>query len=142
MAHTKRAATGTLLKINSVASPTAYTTVPGVGDFNVPLGERDDIDVTSHDSPDTTEESVPGIARLASFSAPMCWDSTNTEQKRIEDAHKDNLVVGLDITFVDGSTAKGDAFVKNIEFQNPVNGKFDANVSFKWSARPTRTYPT
>lgn len=138
MAHTKRAATGTLIKVNTTEAPTAYTTIPGVGDFNVPLGERDDIDVTSHDSPNATEESVTGIARLPAFNTPMLWDSANAQQAQLAAAHAANTPVGLQILLVDSSTLTGSAYVKNIEFQNPVNGKFDANVSFKWAARPTR----
>lgn len=141
MAHTKRSSKGTLFQINTVVAPTVYTTVPGCGDFNTSIGDRAEIDVTSHDSPGDFEETVLGMGTLSTFTIPMRWDGKNAEQKAIKDAHMAAGSVGAKITHVDGTIVTGTLLVKSLELQNPVKGVFDANVGFKWAAKPTYTDP-
>jgi predicted secreted protein len=138
MPYTKRAAKGTLLQYES--APTVFTTIPGVGDFNVPLGEKDEIDVTTHDS-GGYEETVLGIGRLAAFDVPMMWDGSDTTHQAILAAHDSDTAISIQITTVDLQVVTGNVVVKNITFNAPVNGKFDASTSFKWTAKPTVTAP-
>lgn len=141
MAHTKRSSKGTLFQINTVVAPAVYTTVPGCGDFSTSIGERAEIDVTSHDSPGEFEETVLGMGTLASFPIPMRWDGDNDQQKAIKDAFMAAGSVGAKITHVDGTILTGSLLVKSLELSNPVNGVFDGTVGFKWAAKPTYTDP-
>jgi len=138
---TKRSAKGTLLQYESATGPSVFTTIPGVEDFTIPLGEKDEIDVTTHDSPGGAEETVLGIARLPTFGVPIMWDGANTHHKAIVAAYNADASMNLKITCVDGQVVSGLALVKTIGFNAPVNGKYDANVSFKWAAKPTLTAP-
>lgn len=139
---TKRAAKGTLIQYQTAVGPPAvYTSIPGLGDFNVPLGEKDDIDVTTHDSPGGYEETVPGIGRLPAWSVPAMWDGANTVHKALLTAHDADTQMILRVTCVDGQTVDGLAYVKNVTLNAPVNGKYDASVSFKWASKPVVTAP-
>lgn len=138
---TKRSAKGTLLQYESSTSPSTFTTVPGVQDFTVPLGEKDEIDVTTHDSPGGYEETVLGIGRLPTFNVPVMWDGANTTHKAILAAHDADTALNLKITCVDLQVISGLAFVKTVSLNAPVNGKYDAGLSLKWAAKPTVTAP-
>lgn len=138
---TKRSAKGTLLQYESATGPSVFTTFPGVQDFTVPLGEKDEIDVTTQESAGGYEETVLGIGRLPAWTAPMMWDGSNTHHKALVTAYNADATVNIKVTCVDGQTVTGPALVKTIALNAPVNGKYDATISFKWASKPTVTAP-
>jgi predicted secreted protein len=128
----KLAAKGTLLAYESSPSPSTYTTIPGVQDFDLPLvGTKDEIDVTSHDSVGGYEETILGIARTASFTAPIVWDGTNTTHAALLAAAKADTVLKLRVTAKDTKVYSFNAYCKGITLGFPLNGAQVAQVEFK-----------
>jgi hypothetical protein len=79
---------GSVIRIGVGATPT-WTTLSGCGDFSFPDQPRADVDVTAMDSPNETEEFIPGLRSGA--------DWTVNKQYVPEDA-EDVLLAGLEAT--------------------------------------------
>lgn len=135
----KYAALGALLQLGTGGGPYTYTTIPGVQDFSIPLGEVDLIDVTSHDSPNGYEENVAGIKRTSPFTVPIVWDGSNTQHAALVTAQQAGTVVHLKATGKESTpkTYTFDALVRSIELQFSVGGAQMAQVSFKPSGAIT-----
>lgn len=69
----KSAAKGAILQVKNVT----WQTIPYVGDINFDPFNIDRIDVTTQDSPNNTEEKIPGIKKAAKLSFPLTWDDAN-----------------------------------------------------------------
>lgn len=134
----KKAAKGTILAYES--APAVYSTIPSVGDFDVPLiGTKDEIDVTTHDSAGGFEETILGIARTQSFSVPLIWDGTNTHHAAMHTRAAADTLTKFKVTCVDTKTLDFDGYIKGITLSNPVNGAFSATMEIKVSGNVTFT---
>jgi predicted secreted protein len=125
----KFAAKGTLFQRDTGSA--VFATIPGVQDFDFPLGEAEEIDVTSHDSAGNYDESVTGIRVREAFTVPIVWDGTNTHHAALQTAHAGDTAITAKITTKDTKTYTGSLLVKNIVLGCPVRGAFVANVTFK-----------
>jgi hypothetical protein len=70
---TKRWALGTKIQRQNPAT-TTWEDVPGLGDITGPDETTDWLDLTSHDSPNESEEGVPTVHRHGEIRAPMRYD--------------------------------------------------------------------
>lgn len=134
----KKAAKGTILAYESSTGPSVYSTIPSVGDFDVPLiGTKDEIDVTTHDSAGGFEETILGIARTQSFSVPLIWDGTDTHHAAMRTRAAADTLTKFKVTCVDTKTLDFDGYIKGITLSNPVNGAFSATMEIKISGNVT-----
>lgn len=128
------AAKGAILAYESSASPSTYSTIPGVGDFDMPLvGERDKMDATSHDSPGDYEEKVMGIKRTPTMSVPINkWNpKDNVHHSALITRGDAGTVTKFKVTIKDGSIRSFDGYVSGISESNPVAGVINATVSIE-----------
>lgn len=136
----KKAAKGTILAYESSTGPSVYSTIPSVGDFDVPLiGTKDEIDVTTHDSAGGFEETILGIARTQSFSVPLIWDGTDPHHAAMRTRAAADTLTKFKVTCVDTKTLDFDGYIKGITLSNPVNGAFSATMEIKISGNVTFT---
>lgn len=129
----KYAAKGAILAYESATSPSTFSTIPCVGDFDVPLtGERDEIDITSHDSANDFEETVLGIKRTQAMTIPInAWDGANTHHAAMVTRAAGNTITNFKVTFKDTKVATFAAYVKGVTVGNPVNGALGATLTIK-----------
>lgn len=129
----KYAAKGAILAVNTVAAPTVYTTIPGVKDFNLPIGTADQIDVTSHDSSGGYKEFVNGLMESAEISVPTVWDGSNAQHAALVAALQAGTVLGYKITGKESTpkTYTFQALVKSIDISWPVAGAQEATLVIK-----------
>jgi len=127
----KYAARGALLQYESAED--TFTTIPGVKDFSVPLGDTELIDVTSHDSAGGYAEFVAGIKDPSEFSVPIVWDGTNTAHAALVTAHGAGTAVTFMVTGKESAakTYTFDALVRNIEINWSIRGAQEATVTLK-----------
>lgn len=137
----KMAAKGAIFAYESATSPSTFSTIPGIGDFDVPLtGERDEIDVTSHDSTGDYEETVLGVKRTPTMSIPVNgWDGTNTHHAALVTRAANNTLTNFKVTFKDTKIAAFAGYVKGVSIGNPVNGALGATLSIKVTGAITYT---
>ncbi len=136
----KKAAKGTILAYESSTGPSVFSTIPSVGDFDVPLiGTKDEIDVTTHDSAGGFEETILGIARTQSFTVPIIWDGTNTHHAAMQTRAANDTLTVFKVTCVDTKVLDFSGYIKGITLSNPVNGAFSATMEIKVSGNITVT---
>lgn len=129
----KMCAKGAIFAYESSASPSTFSTLPGVGDFDMPLvGERDEIDVTSHDSTGDYEETVLGVIRTPTITVPINgWDGSNTHHAAMVTRAQANTLTNFKVTMKDGMMATFAGYVKGVTPSNPVNGALNATITVK-----------
>ena len=136
----KKAAKGTILAYESSTGPSVFSTIPSVGDFDIPLiGTKDDFDVTTHDSPGGFEEITLGTARTQSFTVPLIWDGTNTHHAAMRTRAAADTLTVFKVTCVDSKVIDFSGYIKGITLSFPVNGAFSATMEIKISGNVTFT---
>jgi hypothetical protein len=81
----KISAKGMILKFGATASPT--TAVPFIDALGIDPGDRDHIDVTSHDSTTTMEHVDSGLRETPLITGSIFYDPTNAVHESIRAAH-------------------------------------------------------
>jgi predicted secreted protein len=127
----KYAAKGTVLAYLSATGPDVYSTIPGVQDFELPLGEKEEIDVTSHDSSGSDDESVLGINVREAFDVPMVWDGAATHHAALVTRKAADTATTFKITARDGKVYGFVGLIKSIKISFPVRGAQLATVTIK-----------
>lgn len=129
----KMAAKGAIFAYESSTSPSTFSTLPGVGDFDLPLvGERDEIDVTSHDSVGDYEETILGVIRTPTITVPINgWDGSNTHHSAMVTRAQGNTLTNFKVTTKDTKIATFAGYVKSVVIGNPVNGALGATITVK-----------
>jgi predicted secreted protein len=128
----KYAAKGALFQYESATGPSVYSTIPSVGDFELSAGEKEEHDVTGHDSANNQDESVLGISVREAFDTPItAWDGASTHHAALVTKHAADTPVVLKVTMKDTKIWAGTALIKNIRVSNPVRGALSAVVTWK-----------
>jgi predicted secreted protein len=129
----KYAAKGAILAVNTVAAPTVFTTIPGVKDFNLPIGTADQIDVTTHDSAGGYKEYVNGLMDSAAISIPTVWDGANATHAALIAALQAGTALGYKITGKETSpkTYSFQGLVTAIDISWPIGGAQEATLTIK-----------
>lgn len=136
----KRAAKGAILAYESATGPSVYSTIPGVQDFDMPVvGERDEIDVTSHDSSGDYEETVLGIIRSPVISVPVVWDGATTHHAAMVTRAQANTLTNFKVTTIDTKIHAFAGYIKGVTTSNPVSGALTATLSIKITGAITIT---
>lgn len=126
----KYAAKGAILKYENPAS--TWNTIPAVGDFELDLGDTEEIDVTTHDSAGSFRETVNGFKAPAEISFPLVYDPANTHHEYLR-ANHGGTAVGFQVILPDAGAAtfEFEAIIKGFRVSAPVDGRLEATVTVK-----------
>ena len=126
-------AKGAIFAYESSTEPSTFSTIPGVGDFDLPVvGERDKIDVTSHDSAGDYEEKILGVIRTPTIQLKINkWDATNTHHASLVTRAKANTLTNFKVTTKDTKVRTFAGYVSSVVESQPVNGAISASVSIE-----------
>jgi hypothetical protein len=119
---------GTLLAI------VGFGTVAEVGDIKGPELTRDDIDATTHDSPDDFEESIAGLKKSGNVTFKINWnpsDPTHGGTGSLWDLYGTGVETDFTITSPRGDELAFAATVQGIGPDFPVNGLIAADITLK-----------
>lgn len=127
------AAKGAIFAYKSSTEPSTFSTIPGIGDFDLPVvGERDKIDVTSHDSVGDYEEKILGVIRTPTISIKVNkWDATNTHHASLVTRAKANTLTNFKVTTKDTKVRTFAGYVASVVENQPVNGAISATISIE-----------
>ena len=125
----KYAAKGTVLAYENPGA--TWNTIPGVQDFELPLGEKEEIDVTSHDSAGSDDESVLGINVREAFDVPMVWDGSTTHHAALVTRKAADTATSFKVTARDAKVYTFTGLIKNIKISFPVRGAQMGTVTIK-----------
>ena len=119
----KTAAKGASLSIKQTG---AYTAIPNIGDIEFVPFEQDIIDVTTQDSPNNTEEKIPGIRKNSKLNFPIVWDDTNTVHMFLIASHG----TVQSFTYTGAGYTSGFKFnaIINLKYSNQVKGAKKASL--------------
>lgn len=137
----KYAAKGLVLAYESATGPSVWSTIPCVGDFDLPLmGERDQIDITNHDSANDYEEKLLGIIRTPTLSVPItAWDGASTHHAAMLSRGVANTLTNFKATMKDTKVATFAGYIRGVSVSNPVNGALGATLSVEVTGAITYT---
>ncbi len=103
------------------------------------IGTVDDIDITNHDSPDTTEEFVPGIIRVGEINLEGNFVPTDAGQVKLITNLQARTSAAIVITCSDtgSATFTGAGYVKSFKPGAPFAGKTSLTATLKASGKLT-----
>lgn len=123
---------GAKIRIGRGTGAVTWTDLAGPGDFEFPQMVADDVDVTSHSSPNRTKEYIPGLTDNGEMTVPVDW---------VPDSAQDILLFTLQRTgelIQIGCTPAGSlneevyaGYVKRYGRSAPVQGKATATLVFR-----------
>ena len=108
------------------------TAIPSLLDFELDLGETEEIDVTTHDSTGDTREFVNGFKNPADMTIPIVFDADDTVHQYLQAAHggaAEDFVLTLPNT--GAATYTFSALVKGFSIASPVDGRQEATMTLK-----------
>lgn len=135
----KYAAKGLTLQYEN--PPLTWVTVPNVGDISLNLGEADEIDVTTHDSPGGFREFIAGFKNAAEFTIPLVYDPALTTH-----AYLRTQMGGVAVPFRVGlpmvsalARFNFSGLIRGFEVGAAVDGRLEATVTVKPTGDMTYT---
>lgn len=136
----KYPAKGTILAYESATGPSVWTTIPSVGDFDMPIVlEKESIDVTDHDS-GGYEEKLSGIGTAEIIDVPIvAWDGTNTHHAAMVTRAAADTLTNWKVTFKDTKVATFSGRIKSVKTSNPVRGAFGGALRIETTGAITYT---
>ena len=125
----------TVVRIGRGATPT-WTTLSGCEDVSFPDRTRADEDVTSMDSPDDTEEFIPGLRTAADWTLTKHYVPEDPEDELLQDLEGSGELVLLEIT-PPGATIPHvwQGYVKKWLPTMPVKGAMKGELGMKIMAK-------
>lgn len=116
----------------TILASTTLGTIAEVGDIKGPELSRDDIDVTSHDSPDDFEEFINGIKKSGNVTFKCFFVGSDPSHSGLWGLYSSGDSDGFTITTpVSADVLSFDAIVTGIGPDFPVNGVVSADVTLK-----------
>jgi hypothetical protein len=123
---------GVLLKMRTSTGPDVYTTLGNQRDVTPPGGFSIDIvDATHNDSPNATEEVIPGIARTPEITFQIEYNPVSATTALIEAAQR--VLKRFRSVWPDGRYVQFDGYITNFEPEAPTEDKQMASVTIKRS---------
>jgi len=126
---------GTLLKrkISGV-----FTTIPEAGDVSFPGSTREEIDVTTQDSPGQTKEFLGGDIDFGEIAQDMNFVPTNAVHAvLVADSLSASVVQEWQISYAAGTkTCSFSGYVKGYAITGPVNGVYKATLTIRCTGLP------
>jgi hypothetical protein len=121
-------------------SSAIYETVPGLRDITGPDVSVDWLDLTTHDSPNSTEEGIPTIHRSGEVRAEMIYDPANSVHQALLTDKQSKRLGTWRVVMTDPSATyvQFSAYVISLGFSFPVAGALQQNFIL----RPTGALTT
>jgi len=119
---------GTILAIDG------FGTIAEVGDIKGPELTRDDIDATTHDSPNDFEETIAGLKKSGNVTFKVNWnpsDPTHAGTGSLWDLYGTGVETAFTITTPRGDVVAFNASVAGLGPDYPVNGLISADIVLK-----------
>lgn len=127
---------GVLLKMLTSAGPDVYTTLGKQRDVLPPDGFSVDlVDATHNESPDVTEEVIPGIIRTKSITIEIEYKPLNAAVQIIQAAKR--LKKTFRSVWPDGRYIQWDGYIEDFEPEAPTEDKQIATLTIKRSGPAT-----
>lgn len=122
---------GAKVRIGRGVTPT-WTELVGLGDFDFPQAQADDIDVTSHSSPNRTKEYIPGMTDNGELSIPIDYVPNGDQDLLLRYLQQQGELIQIGITPAGVLTEEVYAgYVKTYTRAAPVQGKSSATLVFR-----------
>jgi len=122
---------GAVVRIGRGATPT-WTTLQGVGDFEFPQMQADDIEVTSHSSPNRTKEFIPGMIDNGEMSLPLDYIPEDAQDVLLLELAQANPPEMIQLGITPAGTGLTEevyaAYVRQYRRSAPVQGKSTATL--------------
>lgn len=127
---------GVVLNRETTPGGGIYAAIANITNLGGPKIEREQIDVTSHDSPDQWEEFVFGIKRSGEVSVDVNYDPS--EHDSLLDDFNSSEPRSYQIIWPDplATTWTFDAGLTGFEPEAPFDDKLAASLTFKVSGKP------
>jgi len=130
---------GSSIELGDGESPEEFTAIPGLKDFEFPrVGEVAEVDVTSHDSPDESEESIPGLKKASEFDIEIHYDPEDAIHLELESIAEGRETRNFRAVDPVDTTYEFEAYLKNFKIGMPVAGAFVASMTLKMAGAPTK----
>lgn len=113
-----------------------FTEVARLDDISGPSMEKDEIEVTGHDSPDGYKEYIGGLKDGGSVEAEAFFlKDEETHMQALDDFDsRENQLYRLE--WPDGAYFEFEAFVQSMEFTNELEDAVKASFTWKVSGKP------
>jgi hypothetical protein len=121
---------GTIVRIGRGATPT-YTKLTGMKVVSFPDQPRADVDVTHLESPNQTEESIPGLRPVADWTVNKHYVEANADDILLAALELTGETVILEITPFGGDAQKWAAYVKQFTPTFPADDKMTADLTMR-----------
>jgi len=119
---------GTILAVDG------FGTIAEVGDIKGPELSRDDIEATTHDSPDDYEEFISGLKKSGNVTFKINWNPSNPTHGgtgSLWDLYDTGAETAFTITTPRADVLAFNALVTGIGPDFPVNGLVSADITLK-----------
>jgi hypothetical protein len=113
------------------------TPIAEIRDISGPEFSTDEVDVTSHDSPDFGEEVLPTIKRWGSISFPMNLVAGDAGQEALAAAWEGRTVDNYVLTLTNGATVTFSGFVSSFGVSAAVTDINMVDVTIRPTEAPT-----
>lgn len=131
---------GLLIKMLTSTGPDVYTTLGQMKDIKPSGTSVDMVDATHNDSPDATEEVIPGLIRTGETSFNIHYNPTSTTMSLLIGALREKKTFRE--VWPDGRYVQYDGYITNIEPDAPTEDKAVAAITLKRSGPATPTAAT
>jgi hypothetical protein len=122
---------GAKIRIGRGVTPT-WTEIVGIGDFDFPQMAADDVEVTSHSSPNRTKEYIQGLIDNGEMPVPLDYIPNSDQDLLLRFLQQTGETIQIGITPAGVLTEEVYAgYVKTYTRSAPVNGKSSANLIFR-----------
>lgn len=135
----KYKAKGVVIKYGDSASPT--TTIPQLAEVDINLGERELIEVTTHDSATSKEYIDTGLVDTPEINVRVVLDPADVAHEWLRAKHLSGGIGYLTFVLPDAGSAQWacSGFVRSASIQPGLKGSLDATFVFKCNVYPTFT---
>lgn len=122
-----------------------YTTIASLaelGEFS--MGEADDVDVTTHQSPDGHREFIRGLIDAGELPFTAVWEAASSQLDvitRLQTGPTSTLDYYKIILPGSLGTWTGRGYVKSVTFNPQLDGRIEISGSFKVSGKPAFVVP-
>lgn len=120
-----------------------FTVLANVTDISGPSREREEIEVTAHDSPDKYREYVKGLKDGGEVSLTLNYDPEAATHQTLDDDFEEDDLRDYQILILPGTpeehTWDFSALITSLEDEFPHDDKMERSVTLKISGKPVLT---
>jgi hypothetical protein len=122
---------GLRMRLGRGATPT-WTELVGIGDFEFPTGDADEVETTSHSSPGRTKEFIGGLRDNGTLAVPLDYIPESDQDMLLRFLAQTAEVIQIEITPAGATVPEVYAgFVRTYARTAPVSGKATATLNLR-----------